>query len=107
MEISTEGWTFADSNAVDWQEMAPGVAMKALGAADGRVLALFRFDPGYVGGTHEHSDAEFSYVLEWSIVSNGVLMEAGHSYAARTGTTHAEFRTETGCTLVSVFAAPG
>lgn len=107
MEHSTEGWTFADSSALDWKEMGPGVAMKSLGAADGRMLAMFRFDPGYVGGTHDHADAEFTYVLDGSIVSNGVLMEAGHSYSARAGTTHDEFRTDTGCTLVSVFAVPG
>lgn len=107
MEHSTEGWTFADSSAMPWQEMGPGVAMKLLGGADGRVISLFTFEPGYVGGTHEHTDAEFTYVLEGSIVSNGVLMEAGHSYAVGAGTTHTEFRTDTGCTVVSVFPQPG
>jgi quercetin dioxygenase-like cupin family protein len=107
MEISTEGWTFADSDALDWVERGPGVAVKMLGGADGRVIAMFRFAPGYVGAVHEHTDAEFTYVLDGSVVSNGVLMEAGHSYAVGAGTTHSEFRTETGCTVVSVFAAPG
>ncbi len=101
------GWMFADGNAVEWNEMGPGVAMKTLGAADGRLIAMFRFDAGYVGGTHDHADAEFSYVLDGTLVSNGVLMEAGHAYAAEAGTTHSEFRTDTGATLVSVFAAPG
>ncbi len=103
VERSTEGWTFADSAAIEWKDLGPGIAMKTLGGADGRVIAMFRFDAGYVGGVHEHTDAEFTYVLDGSIVSNGVLMETGHSYAAGAGTTHSEFRTDTGCTVVSVF----
>ena len=102
-----EGWTFADAGGMEWQEMGPGVAMKMLAGANGRVIAMFKFDAGYVGGTHDHSDAEFSYVLDGSILSNGVLMEAGHAYAAQAGTTHDEFRTDTGATLVSVFAPAG
>ena len=100
------GWTFADSNAVEWQEIGPGVAMKTLGAAGGRLLALFKFEPGYSGAAHDHRDAEFSYLLEGDLVSNGVPMAAGHAYAAEAGTTHSEFRTEGGATLVSVFQIP-
>lgn len=106
MEISTEGWTFADSAEIEWNDLGPGVAMKMLGGADGRVIAQFKFEPGYVGGVHEHNDAEFTYVLEGSIVSNGVLMETGHSYAVGAGTTHSEFRTDTGCIVLSVFPRP-
>ena len=101
------GWIFADSNVIDWNEMGPGIAMKQLGAANGRMFAMFKFDAGYTGGSHEHGDAEFTYVIDGSIVSNGVLMEAGHAYAAEAGTSHTEFRTDTGATLVSVFAIPG
>ena len=101
------GWIFNDSNAMEWTEMGPGVDMKTLGAANGRLIAMFKFDAGYVGGSHDHVDAEFSYVLEGSMVSNGVPMEAGHAYAAEAGTSHTEFRTDTGATLVSVFAMPG
>jgi len=39
-------------------------------------------------------------------VNNGVLMEAGYSYAAEMGTTHSEFRTDGGATLLSVFPVP-
>ena len=107
MSENPEGWTFTDSTSMDWQTMGEGVAVKMLAGADGRVIATFRFEPGYVGGAHEHVDAEFSYILEGELVSNGVLMKAGHAYAAQTGTTHSEFRTDTGCTLVSVFPYSG
>jgi anti-sigma factor ChrR (cupin superfamily) len=106
MSEHPEGWTFTDSGEMDWQERGPGVAMKTLGVADGRMQAMFKFDAGYVGGTHGHTDAEFTYILEGEVISNGVLMAAGHSYAAQAGTTHSEFRTDSGCTLVSVFPVP-
>ncbi len=106
MTDMTEGWTFSDQGAMEWQEMGPGIAMKMLGAANGRVMAMFKFDAGYVGGSHEHGDAEFTYLLDGEMVSNGVQMEAGHAYAAQAGTTHSEFRTDTGATLVSVFQMP-
>ncbi len=102
-----EGWTFTDSADVDWQPLGPGIAMKSLGVAGGKIMAMFQFDAGYVGGSHDHNDEpEFTYILDGSMVSNGVLMEAGHSYAAEPGTTHSEFRTDTGATLVSVFPVP-
>ena len=97
------GWTFSDEAAIDWQNLAPGVAMKMMGGANGRMISLFKFDAGYVGTTHEHADAEFSYILEGELISNGVMMTTGHAYAAEAGTTHEEFRTDTGVTLVSVF----
>ncbi len=101
-----EGWAFTDSTAIEWQPMGEGIAMKMLGSANGRVIAMFKFDAGYVGGTHEHADAEFTYLIEGDLVSNGVSMLPGHAYAAEAGTTHSEFRTVHGATLVSVFAMP-
>ena len=107
MDHDITGWTFTDSGAVDWQEMGPGVEMKSLGVANGRLLAMFRFAPGYVGGVHDHGDAEFTYVLEGDLVSNGVEMKAGHGYAAEAGTKHTGFESPTGGTVVSVFQIPG
>jgi anti-sigma factor ChrR (cupin superfamily) len=106
MAIDTTGWAFGDSGTAPWQLLGDEVEMKVLGAADGKIIALFRFGPGYTGATHFHEDAEFTYVLDGDLVSNGVTMSTGHAYAARAGTTHEEFRTERGCTLVSVFTSP-
>lgn len=107
MGIDIAGWAFTDSGSVPWQALGHDIEMKVLGAADSKVIALFRFAAGYVGGTHYHEEAEFTYVLEGDLISNGVAMSAGHAYAARAGTTHEEFSTTDGCTLVSVFKSPG
>ena len=45
--------------------------------------------------------------LKASMVSQGIQMEAGHAYAVEAGTTHDDFGTDNGCTLVSVFKIPG
>ncbi|MEM8618644.1 MAG: cupin domain-containing protein [Actinomycetota bacterium] len=101
------GWAFSDAGALEWQPMGEGVAMKMLAAADGKVIALFKFEPGYVGGSHHHEEAEFTYVMEGDLVSNGVEMQAGHAYGAQAGTDHEEFRSVGGATVVSVFKLPG
>ena len=103
MSTYPDGWSFSDSGAMAWKPVGEGVAMKALCAANGKMIATFQFAPGYVGTLHHHEEPEFSYVLEGSVVSQGVLMTAGHAYSAQAGTSHEEFRTDTGCTLVSVF----
>ena len=107
MEHDITGWTFTDGGEAPWQEMGPGVEMKSLGMANGRLMAMFRFAPGYVGGAHDHGDAEFTYVLEGDLISNGVEMKAGHGYAAEAGTRHTGFESPSGGTVVSVFQVPG
>lgn len=106
MSDAPAGWTFSDSGSMPWQPMGEGISMKVLAAANGRMIATFQFQPGYVGGVHQHEDAEFTYILEGSLISQGVTMTAGHAYAAERGTSHDDFWTETGCTLVSVFKTP-
>jgi quercetin dioxygenase-like cupin family protein len=103
---SIDGWVFADSASIEWKSMAPGVRMKSLGMANGRLMALFQFDAGCVGGAHNHGDAEFTYLLEGEMLSNGVQMLPGHSYAAPAGTRHVQFDAVTASTVLSVFA-PG
>lgn len=106
MTDAPEGWMFADSGSVPWQPMGEGVSMKMLATAEGKAIATFQFQPGYVGASHHHEEPEFSYILEGSLISQGVLMTAGHAYAVESGTTHDDFRTDTGCTLVSIFKLP-
>jgi hypothetical protein len=106
MAFDLTGWAFSDAAEMPWQSLGDNIEMKVLGAADAKVIALFRFAAGYAGQPHFHEDAEFSYVLDGDLVSNGVAMTQGHAYAARAGTTHEEFRTANGCTIVSVFKSP-
>lgn len=100
------GWTITDSEDVEWQQLGDKVAMKMLAAADGTGIAIFKFEPGYRGAPHHHEQAEFSYVLEGTLLSNGAVLPAGAAYGAQAGTDHVEFGTDVGATLVSVFKLP-
>ena len=100
------GWTFADSNEMEWQSLGPGIEMKMMAAATGQAIGLFRFAPGYRGAAHVHGHAEFSYVLEGELLSTGATLGPGAAYSAERGTSHDDFGTDTGCTIVSVFGLP-
>lgn len=106
-DAALPGWVFGDANAMAWQPIGERIALKMLGHADGKVIAMFKFDPGYAGGAHSHVESEFTFVMEGSVVSNGVLMKTGQCYAVGAGTEHAEFRSDEGSVVLSVFKAPG
>jgi quercetin dioxygenase-like cupin family protein len=106
MTDTPEGWTFTDTNTMDWQSVSDDVSLKMLGLIGNRAFTLSRFDAGHSGKLHHHENPEFLYVLEGDLVSQGVEMAAGHAYAAAPGTTHDEFRTTGGCTVLVVFTMP-
>lgn len=101
-----DGFVYGDANSIEWRPMKPGMDMKSLGQADGQMMALYRFDAGYVGTPHEHNGAEFTYVIEGTIVSDGLTLTPGHGWSAPHGTPHKRFYAETDATVVSVFT-PG
>ncbi len=104
--MDTTGWAFGNAADMDWQTLSDKVAMRMLGVADGVGIALFKFAEGYEGGTHHHALAEFGYVLEGSVVANGVTLTTGEAYAAEAGTDHHEGGTD-GAVILSVFKLPG
>lgn len=106
MTDTPEGWTFTNTNTTPWQQVADDVSSKMLGLIGNRAFTLSRFDAGHVGKVHHHENPEFLYVLEGDLISQGISMEAGHAYAAAPGTTHEEFRTANGCTVLVVFTMP-
>ena len=107
MTDTPDGWTFTDTNTMDWQTVSDDVSLKMLGLIGKQAFTLSRFDAGYDGKLHHHDEnPEYLYVLEGDLVSQGVEMAAGHAYAAAPGTAHDEFRTTGGCTVLVVFTMP-
>lgn len=103
MTAINEEWQFANTNEMEWQKAGDNSLFKLIGFVDGLVFSLSDVPAGHRGVPHHHTHAEFVYVMEGSIIANGVLMEAGHGYAAPKGTDHTEFVSEFGCKFISVF----
>jgi quercetin dioxygenase-like cupin family protein len=105
MTISLEGWDIASADKADWMPWGTSgnARAKMLGSADGYVVMYVDAEPGYTGDPHEHSYAEFFYLISGSIQNQGQMMTAGDGYAAAAGSTHTDFSTETGATYLVIF----
>ncbi len=103
---SPDDWQFGDTSAIPWQVMETGQKIKLIAALGGTGFILTEVPAGFVGPVHHHDGLEYLYVLEGSVVSNGVRVEAGGGYIAAAGTEHDEFRSETGARFLVVFTFP-
>lgn len=105
MEISLDGWDIGVGAEAEWGPWGNTGDAKAkiLATADGYLLVEVEADAGYSGDPHEHGYPEFLYVLEGSVRNQGQVMVAGDGYAAATGSTHADFATDTGARYLLVF----
>src|SRR5262245_56240764 len=106
MDISLEGWNIVaayDAEWFPWVGSAGEARAKVLGAGDGYTVVLVEAEPGYKGNPHEHTYAEFQYIVAGSVRNQGVEMKAGDGYAAAAGSTHADFETPTGATYIVIF----
>jgi quercetin dioxygenase-like cupin family protein len=102
---SLEGWSIthgADADWTPWGEDGRARA-KLLGTADGYVVALVEADAGYRGTPHEHAHAEFSFVVNGTIRSQGNILTTGDGYAAAAGSTHDDFETPLPSTYLTIF----
>jgi quercetin dioxygenase-like cupin family protein len=105
MDISLDGWDIHSGAEAEWFPWGEGGTARAkiLGSADGYAVTLVEAQAGYEGTPHEHSYAEFFFLVEGTLVNQGKPMAKGDGYAAAAGSTHADFSTETGATYIVVF----
>jgi quercetin dioxygenase-like cupin family protein len=103
--IDLTGWDVhagADTEWVPWGGRGDARA-KILGNADGYMVVYVEAEPGYEGDPHEHTSAEFFYLIDGSVRNQGGTMQAGDGYAAAAGSTHVDFATDTGATYIVIF----
>lgn len=97
-----------NADTISWQksEMAEGVEVKKLGAANGRTMELYRFPPDTSYPDHYHEGPEFVYLVEGSARHDGKWLEAGWASTAETGTLDKDFLSgERGCVLLTVYSS--
>ncbi len=83
--------TDSDAEWIPWGEGGKAKA-KILGEADGYTLTVIEADTGYTGTYHEHTHAEFFYLIDGEIRNQGQNMRAGDGYAAAAGSLHSDFK---------------
>lgn len=105
MDFPLEGWDIGSFDAVDWAPWgSSGTARaKVLASADGFYVALVEAEAGYAGDPHQHDHAEFLFVIDGALHTQGREMTKGDAYAAAPGSTHDDFGTESGATYLSIF----
>lgn len=100
-----EGWDIASFEQIDWAPWgsAGNARAKVMASADGFYVALVEAEPGYSGDPHQHDHAEFLYVVDGTLRTQGREMTKGDAYAAAAGSTHDDFGTDRGATYLSIF----
>jgi len=84
-----------------WQTVAPGFSIKILHVerSTNTRSYLVRMEPGSSAPVHSHSQEEHCLVLEGEVTIGDHSMRTGDWHVALPGTTHADFKTKTGCML--------
>jgi hypothetical protein len=88
-----ERWDIRRGAEAEWIPWGAGEDAKAkiLGQADGYTLTLIQAEVGYTGSYHEHTYAEFFFLVDGEIRNQGQVMKTGDGYAASAGSTHSDF----------------
>ena len=78
METSA-GWNMVRADDAEWAPWGSqgNARAKVLGTADGYYVTLVEADAGYRGDPHEHTHAEFFYVLDGTVRNQGEVITAG------------------------------
>ena len=104
-EISLAGWDIVHGEDVEWAPWGSrgNARARILGQADGYLVVLVDADAGYRGDPHLHENAEFSYVIEGTVRSQGQELRAGDAYAAAAGSTHTDFEALSAARYLVIF----
>jgi len=103
--LRLDGWDFGLAGEHEWMPWGSGgdARAKVLASADGYYVVLVEAQPGYRGDAHEHTNAEFSYVVAGTVRTQGRELAAGDAVAAAAGSTHDDFEALTAATYVTIF----
>jgi quercetin dioxygenase-like cupin family protein len=102
---SLDGWSIthgADAEWIPWGN-DDNARAKVLGTADGYTVAFVEAEAGYRGTVHEHTHAEFFFVVDGKIRSQGKILTAGDGYAAAAGSMHEDFEALAPSSYLSIF----
>ena len=106
-ELAAAASTYLSANALEWETIAPGMAVRRLfehPGGDERTL-LFRIEAGAQAPEHAHEELEQIYVLEGSFSDGERRLRAG-DYCVRTpGAAHSTASDE-GALMLVMYSKP-
>lgn len=98
-------WDIKKNAETAWLPWGEGnnVRAKVLGEADGYAVTLIEAETGYRGAAHEHTHAEFFYLIEGTVRNQGLELSAGDGYAAASGSIHSDFEVLTPSRYINIW----
>jgi quercetin dioxygenase-like cupin family protein len=99
------GWDIVRGEGAEWAPWGSqgNARAKVVGTADGYYVTLVEAEAGYRGDPHEHTSAEFFYLLDGTVRNQGQVMTAGDGYGAAAGSKHTDFVAESAARYLIIF----
>jgi len=83
-----------------WRDVGAGLCVLDLHEANGRRLQLVRLAPGGRIMAHKHAGPNIMYVVNGSLVIDGIRLKSGDVLTSPEGSMHRESWSAEGCELV-------
>jgi anti-sigma factor ChrR (cupin superfamily) len=98
--VQAETHQFVFANQGEWKQVFEGVQIKLLRKEGAHKSFLMKMAANSSIPKHLHAHDEESFVLEGSVVLEGILCHAGDYHYAQAGSQHQTIETLQGCTLL-------
>lgn len=105
MNVLLDRWDIRRGTEAEWAPWggAGNARAKVLGEADGYNVTLVEAEAGYTGGPHEHTHAEFFYLIQGRIRNQGKVISGGDGYAAAAGSADSDFEALSASTYLIIW----
>jgi anti-sigma factor ChrR (cupin superfamily) len=98
--LEDKAHTFVFAEQGEWKQVLDGVQIKLLHQAGKQKSFLLKMDANTSIPSHEHTQDEESYVIQGSVVLEGILCHIGDYHFAKAGSQHQAIHSAQGCTLL-------
>lgn len=98
--VQTDQHQFVFDNQGEWKTLSAGVQIKMLHSAGKRKSFLLKMAANSSIPKHLHAHDEESFVVEGTVIIEGILCHTGDYHYAHAGSQHQAIQTADGCTLL-------
>lgn len=98
--VEEKAHTFVFSEQGEWKQLLEGVQIKLLHQNGKQKSFLLKMEANTSIPSHAHTQDEESFVIQGSVVLEGVLCHMGDYHFAKAGSRHQAIHSAQGCTLL-------